>query len=336
MFVGRPVFVPELGLVMLKAGALLPAVQRSLGNKMAMLSLADKSLPKQAGWHEPQVSPLNAHYDVLVAWVNSPEVDKALGGNDGWLAWCKEQGCLFTEQDGDDECVGDLTFSLDKQGRALPFCWHHDNQYRAGNMGDLTVLVDRSRVNWLLAQAAKLGGVTISQLRLADLLAWACANKLLLPEPLSRTLFNAQYETSRWNGKGYRDTNERYQADPLDAITKAIKQIRLPVNAEPAEMFMHRPKEKRFESSAYLNFVRALPCVVTGQPNSQAHHLIGHGHSGMALKVHDFLTFPLSATAHKELHDIGWQAWEGKHGSQLEHIINTITKACGLGVFNHG
>lgn len=336
MFVGRPVFVPELGLVMLKAGALLPVVQRRLGNSMAMLSVADKSLPKQAGWHEPKVSPLNAHYDELVDWVYLPEVYKALGGDNGWQDWCKEQGCLFAEHDGEDECVGDLTFSPAPNGTILPFCWHHDNQYRNGNMGDLTPLVDRSRVNWLLAQAAKLCGVTISELRLSDLLAWACAKQLLLPEPLNRVLFNAQHETSRWNGKGYRDTNERYMTDPLDGIYKAIKQIKLPVNAEPAEMFMHRPKEKRFECGAYLQFVRALPCVVTGQQNSEAHHLIGHGQSGMALKVHDFLAFPLSPVAHKELHDIGWQAWESKHGSQLEHIINTLSKACGLGVFSRG
>ncbi|WP_434340214.1 DUF968 domain-containing protein [Motilimonas cestriensis] len=336
MFVGKPVFVPELGVLMLKPGALLPMLQRRLGKDMVLLSPADKGEAKQAGWHEPKASPLSAHYDELCQWVKTEPVLTALGGDVGWVNWCKADGCLFSEQDGDDECCGDLTFSADSAGLPLPFCWHHDAQFRKGHMGDVSPLVDRSRVNWLLAQAAKLNGTRVSYMRLADLLAWACAKQLQLPGGIARALFNANHETSRHAGAGYKDTDARYQADPLDGIIKTIKKITLPVDPEPAELFMHRPKEKRFESAAYLNFVRALPCVVSGQPNSQAHHLIGHGHSGMALKVHDFLAFPLSPEAHKELHDIGWQAWEQKHGSQHQHIINTLSKACGLGVFNRG
>ena len=336
MFVGRPVFVPELGVLMLKAGALLPMLQRRLGKDMVLLSLADKGEVKQAGWHEPKASPLSEHYDELCRWVKTEPVQAALGGEDAWILWSKQQGCLFAESHEPDECCGDLTFTRDKNELALPFCWHHDNQFREGNMGDLTPLVDRSRVNQLLAAAAQLNGVRVSQLRASDLIAWACSKQLLPPSDMARALFKAQHETRRWAGAGYKETAERYMADPMEGIYKTIKQIKLPVDPEPAELFMQRPKEKRFESAAYLNFVRALPCVITGQPNACAHHLIGHGHSGMALKVHDFLTFPLSNAAHKELHDMGWKAWEAKHGSQLEFIINTLSKACGLGVFNRG
>ncbi|MCT7656147.1 DUF968 domain-containing protein [Oceanimonas sp. NS1] len=113
-----------------------------------------------------------------------------------------------------------------------------------------------------------------------------------------------------------------------------VKPIRFEVDPEPAAVHMLRPKLTRWQSEAYLKFVRSQPCVVTGTTQAvEAHHLIGHGHSGMALKVHDLLTFPLCHAEHMKLHDQGWQRWEQANGSQLDHVLATINKAAGLGVF---
>lgn len=83
------------------------------------------------------------------------------------------------------------------------------------------------------------------------------------------------------------------------------------------------PKNKPDRDAAYLKFVRSLPCVVSGALDSQAHHLIGHGHGGMGTKVSDYWTFPLSPIEHQLLHDHGWKAWEELNGSQWKYVAET-------------
>ncbi|MNG16276.1 hypothetical protein D3C84_1001720 [compost metagenome] len=53
----------------------------------------------------------------------------------------------------------------------------------------------------------------------------------------------------------------------------------------------------------------------------------------MGSKTNDLMTFPLCHQAHMELHNKGWQQWEQTHGSQLDHVVMTLNKAAGLGVF---
>lgn len=82
-----------------------------------------------------------------------------------------------------------------------------------------------------------------------------------------------------------------------------------------------------WKSQRYLEFVRSLPSVITGTPGCEAHHLIGHGHSGMATKVSDLWTFPLTREQHRELHRIGFEEWEAMHGLQWRYVAITIEKA---------
>jgi hypothetical protein len=158
----------------------------------------------------------------------------------------------------------------------------------------------------------------------------------LLPESLAMlALGRKATATERHTAHGWKDTDARYDTrDHIAELGEKVKPIRFAVDAEPPASFMARPKLTRWQSEAYLRFVRSQPCVVTGTTEAvEAHHVIGHGHSGMAMKTHDLLAFPLCHAAHMKLHDNGWQQWEREHGSQLEHVIATLNKAAGLGVF---
>lgn len=83
----------------------------------------------------------------------------------------------------------------------------------------------------------------------------------------------------------------------------------------------------RVKSKKYLDFVRSMPCAITGKEQVEAHHLIGHGQGGMGLKSSDLLAFPLCPELHRELHDHGWKAWEELHGSQWKYVAKTLHDA---------
>ena len=90
-------------------------------------------------------------------------------------------------------------------------------------------------------------------------------------------------------------------------------------------MIMMIQKEKPFRSKAYLDAVRSLPCVITGEMGvCDPHHIIGHGGRGMSQKVSDLWVFPLHWELHKQLHDHGWQTWEDEFGCQKMFALRTI------------
>ena len=88
---------------------------------------------------------------------------------------------------------------------------------------------------------------------------------------------------------------------------------------------------KRWRCQAYLDWVKTLPCVVTGQPADDAHHMKGHGMGG-TVTAPDWAVFPLTRTAHTYFHDVGWKSWEAEHGSQWEFVAKTLGKAIELGI----
>lgn len=89
---------------------------------------------------------------------------------------------------------------------------------------------------------------------------------------------------------------------------------------------------KTIRSRKYLNYVKSLPCVITGAPADDPHHLIGHGQGGMATKACDLFAFPLTREQHTNLHNIGWRAWEVAHGSQWRFVAQTLEQAVKDGV----
>lgn len=82
---------------------------------------------------------------------------------------------------------------------------------------------------------------------------------------------------------------------------------------------------------AYLDYVRALPCVLCGG-SACAHHLVGHGLKPVGGKVSDYLSFPLCNPHHSpqaagSLHHLGHDEWERQHGDQRVYVFQTLVQA---------
>jgi DNA-binding Lrp family transcriptional regulator len=111
--------------------------------------------------------------------------------------------------------------------------------------------------------------------------------------------------------------------------TKAVVELR--VEPESPQTLFARPKRIRWESPAYLKWVKAQPCQCCGMPADDAHHLTGYGQGGTGTKAHDSLTIPLCRRHHDELHrDL--RTFENNYGTQPEMIINLLDRAFALGV----
>lgn len=90
------------------------------------------------------------------------------------------------------------------------------------------------------------------------------------------------------------------------------------------------PKLTPWRSSAYLTWVRTLPCVVCEGPASDAHHLIGVGNlRGMGTKTSDTLTMPVCRGCHTRIHNEP-ELWE----EQWKWVSLTLDRAVREGVLS--
>jgi len=86
-------------------------------------------------------------------------------------------------------------------------------------------------------------------------------------------------------------------------------------------------------SKKYKDYVRSLPCCVTGYVGDEIspHHIIGYNwltDKGMAKKASDLTCIPIRQSLHQELHDMGWKSFENKYNmSQLEAMVATLLRA---------
>lgn len=81
--------------------------------------------------------------------------------------------------------------------------------------------------------------------------------------------------------------------------------------------FAPTPKAKPTKKAAYLDFIRSLPCCVTGRYGVEAAHLssaaprYGHYGRGKQRKASDRWVLPVAPSSHSRQHDIGEKAfWE--------------------------
>lgn len=88
------------------------------------------------------------------------------------------------------------------------------------------------------------------------------------------------------------------------------------------------PKPETERDEDFLNFIRALPCVICEQP-AEPHHesgLIGSG-GGMALKCSDYYTIPLCRGHHNLRENIGFQPFYLDHYKDPYKIVmNNLIK----------
>ncbi|MCA3989553.1 DUF968 domain-containing protein [Vibrio vulnificus] len=228
-----------------------------------------------------------------------------------------------------------LTVKLENGG-AIRLCWHHD-LHREEVVGieskaATNLIVFRSNV-----VSVRLHG-RVLPLTLPELCWWAVRNEVYhaLPHDLLSKIFEEEVSRRRVGSRGYTDTNARYiQQDCREALQKLAKPVlKLSVDEDPPLLYMRKPKPTTYTSEAYLAFVRKLPCVVNGPGTErdpvEAHHLILHGEGKMGGKAHDLFTFPLRASEHRKFHNDP-AGWEAKHGTQLLHVKNTLSKALDVG-----
>lgn len=69
----------------------------------------------------------------------------------------------------------------------------------------------------------------------------------------------------------------------------------------------HVKAKLRQESARHLDFVRGLPCLLTGESGCDPHHLLRLPFEarGMAMRSDDCWTIPLTRRMHDALHDSG-------------------------------
>lgn len=93
---------------------------------------------------------------------------------------------------------------------------------------------------------------------------------------------------------------------------------------------MNLQKQKPFRSKKYLEFVRSLPCFITGKTeNVIAHHIISCGLGGsMGSKVSDLFAIPMCTEEHQRLH--GGETID--YIDQKAEVLRTIEKAVHAGV----
>lgn len=87
------------------------------------------------------------------------------------------------------------------------------------------------------------------------------------------------------------------------------------------------------EEREYMDYVRTLPCCVSGYIGEETdpHHIKGYSWltgSGGAMKGRFLTCIPLRHSLHNELHSGGWQSFEEKYNmSQLAETLKTMFQA---------
>ena len=74
-------------------------------------------------------------------------------------------------------------------------------------------------------------------------------------------------------------------------------------------------KPLRRIATDYLRFVKTRPCAVCRRAASDAHHLVSRGAGGS-----DYKAIPLCREHHAEIHQLGRQRFEERHGLDFEEL----------------
>lgn len=81
------------------------------------------------------------------------------------------------------------------------------------------------------------------------------------------------------------------------------------------------PKNKRYESPQYLDFIRQLPCVVCMNTEVDAHHYLTKGAGNS-----DLDTISLCRRCHTEAHKIGMTTFQMRHDISFYEVQRKLLK----------
>ena len=84
---------------------------------------------------------------------------------------------------------------------------------------------------------------------------------------------------------------------------------------------------KPYRSKKYREWIKALPCCVTGNQADDPHHISGFGLSGMGMTPSDYFAIPLCRRLHTDLHSQGIDRWHDLYGSQAYFLADTLQLA---------
>lgn len=85
-------------------------------------------------------------------------------------------------------------------------------------------------------------------------------------------------------------------------------------------------KSKPYRSKEYMDWIKTLPCVASGMPADDAHHITGTKQGGMGAKPGDNYCIPLTRIMHTMLHQDP-KAWEKIYGRQMDHLNRIVELA---------
>lgn len=327
----KPIVVRELGQVILKPGNELLTM---FGDRVMVATVPAEfrdmpsgALPavKQQLASDPRFRPFFQHERVLAAagGINSLE---------SWLGRRNECQWKCAEDDYHDKNMDTMRYGAG----AIRLCWHHAHLYRDKTMQGLSDTADQNIAEFVVYRACSYFMFDEShQLTLPELCWWAWVNEVidLIPDDVAAASLRIKPRTI--------PTGHRREADitPSLSPTQQIAEIAkkavktLVIDPAPPKSFLKLPKRERWESKAYLQWVKSQPCVIRGIQADDAHHIIGHGQGGMGTKAHDLFTIPLCREEHHALHrDLS--RWEAEHGSQIEVWFRFIDYSLSVGSIN--
>lgn len=280
---------------------------------------------KQQLASDPRFRPFFQHERVLSAagGINSLE---------SWLDRRYECQWKCAEDDYHDKNMETMRYGIG----AIRLCWHHANLYRDKSMDELSALAEQNIADFVVYRACSHFMFEDShQLTLPELCWWAWVNEVidLIPDDVAAASLRIKPRTI--------PTGHRREADltPSLSPTQQLAEIAnkaakvLVIDPAPPKSFFKLPKRERWESKAYLQWVKSQLCVIRGIQADDAHHIIGHGQGGMGTKAHDLFTIPLCREEYDALHRDP-SRWEAEHGSQIELWFRFIDWSLSVGVIN--
>lgn len=94
---------------------------------------------------------------------------------------------------------------------------------------------------------------------------------------------------------------------------------------------MNLQKENKVRSKKYRDWVKTLPCVLTGvEPAGDCHHVIAVGEGGTGTKACDLLTFPVTRESHGKFHRL--DLYPELKDEQWKYVAKTLQKAIKDGI----
>jgi hypothetical protein len=323
----KPIIVRELGQVILKPGAdLLPM----FGDRVLISTVPAEfrempsgALPavKQQLGSDPRFRPFFQHERVLAA----------AGGINSLESWLDRRNeCQRQCDDG----YHDKNMETMRYGTgAIRLCWHHSHLYRDKTMPELSATAEQNIADFVVYRARSYFMFEEShQLTLPELCWWAWVKEVidLLPENVAAASLRIKPITIPTGHR--RDADITPSLSPTQQIAEIAKKAAktLVIDPAPPKSFFKLPKRERWESKAYLQWVKSQLCVIRGIRADDAHHIIGHGQGGMGTKAHDLFTIPLCLEEHDALHRDP-SRWEAEHGSQIELWFRFIDHSLSIG-----